>query len=168
MKILLVLSMLLLSACSAFVTKPEITLKDIKLAGLNQKGLDIDVYLSVYNPNSFDLHLKDYSYDLKIMSLPLAKGNSRTTCDFGSKSASDLLITVKIPYNGLTEILKHHPNPDAVPYQLHADMAVGSALGSFNVPVSKSGAFAIPKAFRPKNVLNRIGDIIKGLNQSTK
>ncbi len=161
--LILSLSMLLLSACTAFVTKPEVTLKDIKLVGLNQEGLDVDIYLSVYNPNSFDLHLQDYRYDLKIMSLPLAQGNSRTTHDFYSKSASDLLIPAKIPYNGLTEVLKRRPNPDAVPYQLHAEMTIGSAIGNFSVPVNKSGAFRIPKEYQPKNVLFRIGDFINGL-----
>ncbi len=161
--LILALSMLLLTACTAFVAKPDITLKDIKLVGLNQEGLDVDIYLSVYNPNSFDLHLKDYRYDLKIMSLPLARGNSRTTYDFDSKSASDLRIPVKIPYNDLIEVLKRRPNPDAVPYQLHAEMTIGSAMGSFDIPINKSGAFSIPKEYRPKNVLNRIGDFINGL-----
>lgn len=165
MKILLVLSMLLLSACSAFVTKPDVTLKDVKLVGLDSEGLDLDFYLSVYNPNSFDLQLKDYRYDVKIVSLPLAQGISRTTFDFYSKSATDFRLPVRIPYNSLIEVIKRRPDLNAVPYQLHAEMAVGSALGSFNVPVNKSGTFAIPKQYQPKNVMNRIGDLIKGLQQ---
>jgi LEA14-like dessication related protein len=162
-KTLLFLSMLLLSACAAFVTKPEITLKDVKLVGLNSEGLDLDFYLSVYNPNSFDLQLKNYRYDVKIVSLPLAQGNSRTTYDFYSKSASELLIPVRIPYNGLIEVIKRRPNPDAVPYQLHAEMTVGAAVGNLTIPVNKSGTFRIPKEYRPKNVLNMIGDFINGI-----
>lgn len=163
MKILLALSMLLLSACTAFVAKPEVTLKNVKLVGVSSEGVDLDFYLSVYNPNNFDLHLKEFSYDVNIVSLPLARGNSPKTYDFYSKSASDLMIPVKIPYSGLIEVLKRRPNPEAVPYQLHADLTIGTAVGNMTVPVNKSGTFAVPKGFRPKNVLSNIGDFLQGL-----
>ncbi len=160
---MLIVSAFLLSACTAFVTKPEITLKEVRMVALDSEGIDLDFHLSVRNPNAIDLKLKDYSYDLKISSLPLAKGTSRTTYDFHANSATDLLIPVKIPYEGLIDILKRRPDPDAIPYQLHADLTIGSGIGNLTIPVNKSGTFGIPKEYRPTNIWKKVGDFLKGL-----
>ncbi len=165
MKTLLVLSMLILSACTAFVAKPVVKLKDVKLAGLKSEGLDLDFYLTVYNPNSYDIHLTNYRYELKIMSRPLARGNSRTTHDLGAKSQTDIMIPAKVPYKGLIEVLKRRPNPEVVPYQLNAELTVGTAVGNLNVPLTMSGDFTIPREYRLEKVLNRIDDFIKGLRE---
>jgi LEA14-like dessication related protein len=162
MKKLLLLFTILLSACTAFVSKPEVTLKNVRIAGLDAEGIDLDFYLSVRNPNSFALKLNNYNYDVKIMSLPLARGNSQTPYDFYANSTTDMLIPVKIPYEGLMDILQRRPDPEAIPYQLHADLNIGAALGNMNVPVNKSGTFSIPKEYRPSNALKKLGDFLKG------
>ncbi|MBP1752502.1 MAG: lipoprotein [Geobacteraceae bacterium] len=165
MKILLVASMLFLTACSTFIAKPEITLKDVKLVGVGAEGFDLDFYFSVRNPNSFDLKLKDYTYDVKIMSLLLAQGSSQATQNFYANSTSDLLLPAKIPYSGLIDILKRRPNPDAIPYQLHADLNIGGAIGTTRVPIDKSGTFKVPKEYYPNNLLKKVGDFLKGLEK---
>jgi LEA14-like dessication related protein len=161
MRNLLILSLILLSGCTAFIIKPEVTVKDIKLVGLDTGGIDLDFYLSVKNTNSFDLKMKSYNYDVKIMALPLAKGASLETHDFYAKSAADLLIPVKISYNDLIEILKRRPNPDAIPYQLHADLTADTTLEEMIIPVNKSGTVYIPKEYRPSSMLKKIDDFLK-------
>jgi len=168
MKKLLVLFTLLLSACTAFVSKPEVALKDVKLAALDAEGVGLDFYLTVRNPNSFDLKLKNYNYDVNIMSLPLARGSSQTTYDFHANSTTDFLIPVKIPYQGLIDILKRRPDPSAIPYQLHADMKIGAAFGDMNVPVNKSGTFSIPKEYQPSNVFKKLGDFLQGFDKQSR
>jgi LEA14-like dessication related protein len=168
MKKLLLLFTLLLSACTAFVSKPEVALKNVRIAGLDAEGVDLDFYLSVRNPNSFDLKLNNYTYDVKIMSLPLAHGNSRTPYNFCANSTTDMLIPVKIPYGGLMDILKRHPDPEAIPYQLRADLNIGAALGNMNVPVNKSGTLAIPKEYHPSNALKKLGDFLKGFEKQAQ
>ncbi len=163
MKKLFFLVMIFLTACTGMVTKPEVTLKDVKLAGIGPQGVSLDFYLQVNNPNSVDLKLKDYSYDVKIMSLPFAHGSSRQSYDFYAKSTTDLLIPVQIPYTDLLEILRRLPDPNAIPYQLHANLTMGTTLGSMAVPVTTSGTIAIPQKYRPQHALKKIGDFLKGL-----
>jgi LEA14-like dessication related protein len=165
MKILIFLSMFLFSGCAVFVAKPEVTLKNVKLAGLDSRDMELDFYFSVKNPNSFDLKLEDYSYDVKILSLPLANGSSKTSFDFYANSTNDLLIPVKIPYNNLLEILKRNPTPEAIPYQIHAELTIGRGIGSMTVPVTKSGVFAMPAKLYPSNIGKKIGDFLKGLER---
>src|SRR5512137_319625 len=101
MKNLLIVSLLLLTSCTTFITRPEVTVKDVKLVGLDTDGINLNFYLSVNNTNSFDLKMKGYSYDVKIMALPLAKGSSAEPYYFQAKSTTDALIPVKISYNDL-------------------------------------------------------------------
>jgi LEA14-like dessication related protein len=143
MKILIFLSMFLFSGCAVFVAKPEVTLKNVKLAGLDSRDMELDFYFSVKNPNSFDLKLEDYSYDVKILSLPLANGSSKTSFDFYANSTNDLLIPVKI----------------------HAELTIGRGIGSMTVPVTKSGVFAMPAKLYPSNIGKKIGDFLKGLER---
>jgi LEA14-like dessication related protein len=164
MKNLLIFLLMLLSGC-AFITKPEVTVKDVKLTGLDNGGVDLDFYLSVNNRNSFDLKMKGYSYDVRIMALPLARGASHDTYNFYAKSATDVLIPVKISFDNVIEVLKRHPNPDAIPYQLHADLTVDTTLGDMVIPTNKSGTICVPKEFRPSNMLKNIGDFLKTLEK---
>ncbi len=163
MKILLVLSMFLLSGCATLVAKPEVTLKNVKFAGLDSKDIGIDVYLSVHNPNSFDLSLTDYSYDLNVVSLPLARGSAKTSYDFYANSTTDVVVPVKIPYGSLVEILKRTPNPDSIPYRVHAELTIGRGIAFMTVPVTKSGTFAVPGELYSSMIRKKIGDFLKGL-----
>ncbi len=163
MKMLLILSMLLLTGCASLVAKPEVTLKDVKFAGLDSKNIGIDVYLSVHNPNSFDLSLKNYSYDISIVSLPVAKGNAEASYDFYADSTTDILVPVKIPFSSVFEILKRTPDPDAIPYQVHAELTIGRGIASLTVPVTKSGTLAVPKELYSSALRKKVGDFLKGL-----
>jgi LEA14-like dessication related protein len=141
-------------------------LKEVKLVGLDSSGVELDFFLSVNNPNSFDLNMTGYSYDVKIMALPLANGASRETIVFYSKSVTEFLVPAKIPYKALGEVLRRFPNPDAIPYQFHSDLTFDSSLGNMSIPISNSGTVAIPKELYPSNILKKIGNLLKGLEQS--
>jgi LEA14-like dessication related protein len=144
MKILLFLTLFLLSGCTVFMAKPEVTMKNVKMVGLDSKDMELDFYFSVKNPNSFDLRLEDYSYDVRIISLPLAKGNAKTSYDFYANSTTDLLIPVKIPYNNLLQIFKRNPSPDAIPYQIHAELTVSRGIGSMTISGNQLGHLLHP------------------------
>jgi LEA14-like dessication related protein len=165
MRFALLLLLFLLPGCSVFMAKPEVTLKNVKLVGLSSRDMELDFYFSVKNPNSIDLRLEDYSYDVNILSLPLAKGNATTSYVFYSNSSTDFLIPVKIPYDNLMEILKRDPNPDAIPYQIHAELSIGPGIGGMTVPLNKSGTFAIPGEIYPSWIKKKIGDFLKGLER---
>lgn len=158
---LLLLPLLLLTACSLIVEKPKVDLADVRFAGLDGDGISIDFLLTVTNPNSFELPLHGYSYTARIMALPLAQGTSKDSIVFPGKTSTDILIPVQIRYSDVLQILKRRPGLDAVPYQLTANLDVGTPMGEICVPVRKSGTLALPEKYRPGVLLQKFGDLLK-------
>jgi len=162
MKKLLLFALLFATSCSMIVEKPQVNLKDVRFAGVDSEGVSIDFLLTVTNPNSFDLPLNGYVYDVRLMALPLARGESRDSVTFGGKCATDMLIPVRIAYADVLEILKRRPGLKEVPYQLNAKLDVGTPVGTVKVPVSKVGVLEIPEQYRPGNLLRQLSGFLKG------
>jgi LEA14-like dessication related protein len=159
--LLLLLTFIALAGCSSFVKEPVVTVKDLKVVSLDAAGAGMELSLAVKNPNPYDIKLLGFSYDLKVMSLPLTKGGAREEIKFPSHEETEVKIPIRIPYGDLLEILKRMPNPDAVPYQLAAGLDLDSPLGQLSVPVSRSGTYMIPKRYRPSAILGKFADFFK-------
>jgi LEA14-like dessication related protein len=152
---------LLLSGCTKFVNEPVVKVKDLSVVSLDGGGAVMELYLNVKNTNSFDIKLQGYSYDLKVMALPLAKGGAREEIKFPSEGDTDLRIPIRIGYNDLFQILKRRPDPDHIPYQLAAGLDLDTPVGQMTVPVNSSGTYAIPKEYRPSTILNMMTEFFK-------
>lgn len=157
------LTLVALSGCTSFVTHPEVTVEDLNVVSLDAAGAGMELYLKVKNPNGFDVKLEGYSYDLRVMALPLAKGGAREEVKFPAKGETDFRIPIRISYQDLIEILKRKPDPDRIPYQLAAGLELETPVGAMTVPVQRSGTYAIPKEYRPSSLFGRIGDFFKAL-----
>ncbi|MDD2318485.1 MAG: LEA type 2 family protein [Geobacteraceae bacterium] len=160
MKKLLFLSLLFLTACSMAVQKPTVALKDVRFAGLNGDGISLNFLLDVTNPNTFDLPLQGYSYEVRLMTLPLARGESKDSLSFYGKTSTDMLIPVRVSYADILEIIKHNPGLKEIPYQLHANLNLGTPLGAIAVPVTKGGTVTVPKQYQPDSLLRKFGDLL--------
>ncbi|MCM0082471.1 LEA type 2 family protein [Geomonas sp. Red32] len=155
------LGLLGLTGCSMFVKAPTVKVKSLTVTSLDPGGLGMELLLAVTNPNFYDLKLKGYSYDLKVMALPLAKGGAREEVKFPSDVETELRIPIRVAYGDLVEILKKAPDADRIPYQLSAGLDVDTLIGQTTIPVNQTGTYAIPKSFRPSNLLNRLGDLFR-------
>lgn len=153
------LCLVLLSACSLMFSAPEVTLNDVKIVGIDGGGLMLDVYLSLKNPNSADITLKGYSYDLKALDLPVAKGGARETTIFHGHTTTEVVLPVRLAYSDVAELIRHHPNPDHIPYRLSAGLEVETPLGDRTIPVERSGVFKIPEKYRPSFYLRKLKDL---------
>jgi len=158
----LVALVLMLTGCTLFVKEPQVAVRDLNVVSLEPTGLGMELYLTVNNPNSFDVRLLGYSYDLKVMALPLAKGGARDEVRFAGKSETGLRIPVKIGYNELIEILKRMPDPDHIPYTLSAGLDLETPVGQRSIPVNRTGTYAVPPQYRPGNLLKGLGNLFKG------
>lgn len=154
----LLLLCLLLAGCTSLVQEPVVTLKDLTVVSLDAGGAGMELHLDVKNSNPFDVTLLGYSYDLKIMALPLAKGGARDEIRFLSGAVTDLRIPIRISYGDLLEIFQRKPDPDSIPYQLSAGLDLSTPLGLLTVPVSRTSTYAIPKQYRPAAILNNWSD----------
>jgi len=159
----LLLLFILFTGCSTFVKEPLVTVKDLNVVSLDGGGAGMELHLNVSNGNPFDIRLLGYSYDLKVMTLPLATGGVREEIRFPAGAATDLLIPIRISYGELLEIFRRKPDPESIPYQLSAGLDLETPLGHLTVPVHQSGTYAIPKQYRPASILGKFADFF-GMN----
>lgn len=156
----LLLLLTMLAGCTT-VHQPVVTVKDLNVVSLDPAGAGLELFLRIKNPNSFDVTLQGYSYDLKVMAFPLAKGGAREEVKFAREAESDLRIPIRITYGDLLEILKRKPDPDHVPYQLAAGLDIETPMGQMTVPINRTGTYAIPKQYRPSAIFGVLGNLLK-------
>ena len=151
----------LCAGCGLYVKQPAVTVHSLDVVSLNAAGLGMELYLTVHNPNSYDIKLMGYDYDVKVMALPLAKGSAHDQIVFPAGADTDLRIPVTVSYGDLLEIFKRGPDPDRIPYTLKAQLDLDTPLRRVTVPVTKSGTYAVPRQYRPGAFLNRLGDFLR-------
>ncbi|MDB4907237.1 MAG: hypothetical protein JWO05_2021 [Gemmatimonadetes bacterium] len=135
------------AACSALgkqvFQEPVVALKDVKLRGVGLTGGNVDVVLSVYNPNEFRLDATRMTYRVLLGdSVSFASGalDSRTTVQ--SKDSTFVTIPVSFTYNGLGAAGRSLLNSGAVDYKVIGDVTVGSPLGNHTIPFTSTGRFS--------------------------
>jgi len=119
----------LLSGCSSFILEPQIAIKGTNLVGLDSSGIDVEFYLGVTNPNTFDLSLLGYTYNLRVMTLPLSTGGTQETIVFPAGKESDMRLPIHLKFSDLLEIIKRQPDLDKLPYQMNARLHLKHPLG---------------------------------------
>ncbi|HOP39871.1 MAG TPA: LEA type 2 family protein [Geobacteraceae bacterium] len=160
MKKLLFATLIFLTACTMSVQNPTVKLKSVKLTGLDGRGASLNFLLNVTNPNSFDLSLKGYSFDVHVLGRPLTRGESDEYLTFPGKKTTEMLIPVRISYTDILEIMKRSPELQGIPYQLNADLTVDTSVGTIVVPVRKNGLVSIPEEYQPGNLLQKFGNFL--------
>jgi LEA14-like dessication related protein len=153
MKMLVLLGFLLITGCSLLVTKPEIAVKSVNIAGVDREGVKMDFLLAVTNPNSYGLKLTGYTYNLLVSDLPLAKGENHDVVEFSGNTTTDFRLPVRITFRDLLEILKRRPDPENIPYRLTAGLDLHAPFGRVAIPVDKNGTFAVPQKYRMNQFL---------------
>lgn len=145
---------ILLAGCAALVKEPVVTVKDLNVVSVDGGGAGMELRLNVSNGNPFDIRLLGYSYDLKVMELPLATGGAREEIRFASGAETDLRIPIRISYGEMLEIFKRKPDPNSIPYRLSAGLDLETPLGRLTVPVQRTGTYAVPGKYRPSSILD--------------
>ena len=157
----LLLLFTLLTGCSTLVKEPVVTVKDLNVVSVDGAGAGMELLLNIENPNAFEVRMLGYSYALKVMELPLAKGGVREEIRFPSGAATDLRIPIRISYGDLVEIFRRKPDYDNIPYQLSAGLDLESPLGPLAVPVNRNGTYSIPQKYRPSRLLENLSRFLR-------
>lgn len=146
--------------CSLLVSEPRVTVTQTNLIGVDTSGADIECALAISNPNSYDLTLKGYTYDLRIMTLPLASGGRQEPLPLPAGRQTDMRLPVRIKYADLLEILKRRPDPERIPYRIQAQLLLDTPLGDMPIPVNIDDTFKIPERYRPDHYLRQLLGIV--------
>jgi LEA14-like dessication related protein len=121
---------------------PVVSLKNVRVVGLGATGGNLDVVLSVYNPNGFRLDATQMNYRLQVDSTPLANGVLTDKFSVQNKDSTQIHIPVSFSYAGLGAAGRALFNTGAVNYRILGDVTVGSVVGGYTIPFSQTGRFS--------------------------
>src|SRR5512140_3517503 len=93
---------------------PVVTLKDVRVVGLGLTGGNLDVVLSVYNPNGYRLDATRLTYQLQVDSTPLANGVFDNIFTVQNNDSPQVRIPVTFSWSGLNAGMRSIFNTGAV------------------------------------------------------
>jgi LEA14-like dessication related protein len=139
-------SVLTITACSALgrqaFQNPVVNLRNVQVKSLGLNGGNLDVLLSVYNPNGYRLDASRLTYRLFVGdSVSLATGAIDTRATVQASDSTLITVPVSFTYSGLATAARQILQTGAVNYRVAGDVTVGSVVGNFTVPYSSTGRF---------------------------
>ena len=123
--------------------QPQVVLRDVRVTGIGISGGELEVALSVHNPNNYRLDTSRLSYRVFVSdTVPLAGGDvdSRATVQAGDSTI--VRIPVSFTYAGLGAASRQLLNTGVVAYRVTGDVTVASVVGNFTVPFSSTGRYS--------------------------
>jgi LEA14-like dessication related protein len=134
------------AGCSALgrqaFQQPIVHLQDVRVNGLGLTGGNLDVKLSVYNPNGYRMDATRMSYNVIVGdSVKFATGTVDNRFTVNSNDSSVVTIPVNFSYSGIGAAGRQLINTGGVNYHVDGDVTVGTVVGNFTVPYSSTGRF---------------------------
>ena len=122
--------------------EPLVHFNDAKIRGLGLSGGSVDVVLSVYNPNGFDLNASRLTYKLMVEDKELGNGQIRDAFRVKDRDSTFVTIPVNFTYAGLGAAGRQLLQQGSVNYRVLGDFTVDTPLGSFTRPYDQTGRFS--------------------------
>jgi len=122
--------------------EPLVQFSDVKIRGLGLSGGSLDVVLSVYNPNGFNLNATRLTYKLVAEDKEMATGVLDHSFRVKDKDSTFVTIPVSFTYASLGAAGRQLLERGAVNYRVTGDIGVDTPLGTFTVPYDRTGRFS--------------------------
>lgn len=134
------------AGCSALgkqaFQQPVVHLQDVRVNGVGMSGGNLDVRLSVYNPNGYRMDATRMTYAVTIGdNVNLAAGAVDSRFTVNSNDSSVVTVPVSFTYSGIGAAGRQLLNTGGVNYRVTGDVTVGTVVGNFTVPYSATGRF---------------------------
>ena len=134
------------TGCSAIgrqaFKQPVVQLRDVRVNGVGLTGGNLDVRLSVYNPNGYRLDATRMSYNVIVGdSVRFANGTMDTRFTVNGNDSNVVTIPVSFTYSGIGAAGRQLLNTGGVNYRVAGDVVIGTVVGNFTVPYSSTGRF---------------------------
>jgi LEA14-like dessication related protein len=122
--------------------EPLVHFNDAKIRGLGLSGGSVDVVLSVYNPNHFNLNASRLTYRLLVEDKDLGSGALNNAFRVGSGDSTLVSIPVDFTYAGLGAAGRQLLQNGTINYRVLGDFTVDTPIGSFTRPYDQRGRFS--------------------------
>ena len=143
---LLAATAIIASGCAvlgrATFKEPVVTLREVAITGLGLSGGNVDVILSVYNPNAFNLDALGMTYRVDIDSVPLGSGQLGQRFVVQQGDSSIVRLPISFTYAGIGAVGRQLMQSGAVTYRVRGDFTVATPLGNFTRPYDQTGRYS--------------------------
>ena len=134
------------AGCSALgkqaFQQPIVHLQDVRVNGVGLTGGNLDVKLSVYNPNGYRMDATRMTYNVIVGdSVRVATGTVDSRFTVNSNDSTIVTVPVSFTYSGIGAAGRQMINTGGVNYHVNGDVTVGTVVGNFTVPYSATGRF---------------------------
>lgn len=125
----------------ATFAEPLVELHDVRIVGLGIDGGNVDVVLSVYNPNRYSLDATRMTYRVDVDSVQLGNGALDSRFVVPSGDTSMVRLPIRFTYRGLGEAGRQLLSTGSVNYRVRGDFTVVTPIGNFTRPYDRTGRF---------------------------
>ena len=143
---LLAATAIIASGCAALgratFKEPVVTLREVAITGLGLSGGNVDVILSVYNPNAFNLDALGMTYRVDIDSVPLGSGQLGQRFVVQQGDSSIVRLPISFTYAGIGAVGRQLMQSGAVTYRVRGDFTDATPLGNFTRPNDQTGRYS--------------------------
>ena len=122
--------------------RPVVTLRELQLADVSIKKLDVVLVLSVQNPNDVPLELATLSYGLKIEGHQVATGERAMGVTLRPASTDEVRVPVSVSYRDLGSIAAKVLQNEAFGYEVHGVAGLDTPVGVLDFPFARKGRVA--------------------------
>lgn len=138
----------MLTACAtvakaAFAT-PVVTLREVRVGTVGLSGGTLDVSLSVYNPNDFNLDASRITYEVLVDSALVGSGESVGRVVVPPLDSAIVRLPVQFNWQGIGVAGTSMMNRGVVEYRVRGAMLIASGVGTITLPYDQRGRFGAP------------------------
>ncbi len=129
---------------NATFKEPVVKLKEMQLRGLGLTGGEMDIVLSVYNPNGFRLDATRLTYNLLVDdSVNFGSGAVDQRFTVQEKDSATVTLPLRFTYAGIGNAGRQLLNTGTLNYRVMGDVTVGTRLGNFTRPYDQRGRYTM-------------------------
>jgi LEA14-like dessication related protein len=122
--------------------EPIVHFQEARLTSLGITGGSLEVRLSVYNPNGFNLDGNRLTYVLEVDSVQFGSGELKDRFTVQEKDSTIVTLPLEFTYAGVGAAGRQLMNTGSVNYRVHGEVTVGTPLGNFTRPYDQTRRFS--------------------------
>jgi len=137
-KILIAVMLSLTFGCSSLkkvVEPPKVKLQEIHITKLSALNADLEIILSVKNPNNINFDVKNLKYSLDINSKTMTTGTKKQNVLVQEKETTMVAVPLRVNYKDILSSALMLLQKEGVPYMVKGSVEVGP----FTIPFDDKG-----------------------------
>lgn len=122
--------------------RPEIALREVRVAGLGITGGSLDVVLNVWNPNHYGLQSPRVAYRIMTGDVQLGSGVHDSDIYIEGGDSALVAFPVKFTYLSIGRAGREMLQMGTIDYRVLGDIDVDTPYGRYRFPYDRTGRFA--------------------------